>query len=384
MRRALSAAAVVLALAPALAGAARADDARRYRPGPAYPTWIDGPDVRPGGARTPAAAPAALRCADPCDPRFDRRRGPIEVRDMYPLAQPRLSLPDVGPDTLGCGRTSVRAQFHWSNAFGWRQDVTGEDPAVRWFLVDGETRTVDATVMHGFADDLDVGVRVPFHWRGAGVLDAVIDAFHGSASWLFQDNKRGDFENDRFRLHGLLDDGTPFDQDEDTGAGLGNVEGLVRWRCLDGGRDGLSLALVGRVTAPTGAAPFDPEGVEAGLQLVGAKRVAPRWDVYAGLGETWLEEPAHRGVRYAEWRTSGFVGAEWRFAARASLLVQVDYAGPLVTDVANFAGDFCYVHVGVKLDLAGASMLELGFTENVVNQQTTSDFGAWVGVDVRF
>lgn len=379
----------VAAVAAVAAGPARAEGAARYRPGPVgtrpvAPASLEGALAFPRASRlapssvAPCAPVAAL---DPCDPRCDPRRGPLEVRDMYVLAQPRLTLPAVGPDTLGCGRSSFRAQFHWSNSFGWRQDVTGEDPGVRWYLVDGETRTVDATFLHGVAADVDLGVRLPVHGRGAGELDDVIDAFHGLVPGLFKGNKREDFENDKFRVHGLLEDDTPFSQDADKGLGLGNVEGLVRWRCLDGGRDGLSLALVGRATAPTGTAPFDTEGVEAGLQLVAAQRIATHWDLYGGVGETWYETPTFRGIRYAAWRTTVFGAVEWRFCSRGSLLFQLDYAGPLAADVANFAPDVFYTHVGVKWDLAPGTRLELGFTENLVDQQTTADVGLWVGVE---
>src|SRR6185503_19615641 len=104
-------------------------------------------------------------------PCYEPRRGPIEVRDAFLLAQPRLTLPAMSPDTLGCGRSSLRVGFMWSNTFGWRQSTTGEDPLIRFYMADGEARTVDATFLRGLTDDLDVGVRVPFHWRGAGVLD---------------------------------------------------------------------------------------------------------------------------------------------------------------------------------------------------------------------
>ena len=185
-------------VALAAAGPALADDAVRYRPAPAGMSTGAGAPCAPF---TPGAPPPR----DPCDPRCDVRRGPIEVRDMYVLAQPRLTLPAMSPDTLGCGRSSVRAQFHWSNSFGWRQDVTGENPGIRYFLVDGETRTVDATFLHGVTADLDLGVRGPYHWRGPVVLDEVIDASHITIPRLFQDNKRKDFDNVEFGVKWIKD-----------------------------------------------------------------------------------------------------------------------------------------------------------------------------------
>jgi hypothetical protein len=303
---------------------------------------------------------------------------------MYLLAQPRLTLPPMSPDTLGCGRSSLRAQFHWSNSFGWRQSTTGETPAIRSYLVDGEARTLDVTYLRGLTDDLDVGVRLPLHARGAGVLDPVIDAFHGLAPGVLLDNKRDDFHNDKFRINGQRDDGTPFSLDQDKGVGLGSLEAIARWRFLDGGRDCVSAAVVGRLTAPTGSAPFDTEGVEAGLQLALARRLSPRVDAYAGVGETWYSEPELYGLEYARFRTTVFGAVEWRFARRWSLLGQVDYTGPLAVDVANFAHTSIYVHVGAKYDLTRGTTLELGFTENIVNQQTTADFGMWVGLEHRW
>ncbi|MGH9362289.1 MAG: hypothetical protein ACRD2T_10260, partial [Thermoanaerobaculia bacterium] len=77
------------------------------------------------------AAPG-LAGAEP-EEEIEPRRGPLEVRDEFILAQPRLTLPPVSPDTLGEGGTSARLALHWGNSFGWDQS----------FFIDGETRTVD-------------------------------------------------------------------------------------------------------------------------------------------------------------------------------------------------------------------------------------------------
>src|SRR5687768_17186099 len=223
--RRIAASASVLCACALWAGAAFADTADVVRSAPPAPA-------------VPRAAVFTER-ASACDPCWEPRRGPLEVRDAFLLSQPRLTLPAMSPDTLGCGRSSVRVGLMWSNTFSWRQSTTGEDPSIRFYMVDGEARTVDATFLHGVTADLDVGVRMPFHWRGAGFLDDLVDAFHEAT--FTEDNKRKDFDNDRFRLHGLLEDGEAFDLDQEKGAGLGNVEGIARWRVRNGGRDGTSV-----------------------------------------------------------------------------------------------------------------------------------------------
>lgn len=366
------------------------------------PSWADagGDPYAPAGGvrRAPVASvPCAPPCPPPCAPRClpasipvcvdpcDRRRGPIEVRDGFPLEQPFLTLPAGSPDTLGCGRTSLRAQFVWSNSFGWGQSTTGENPTVRYFLVDGETRTFEVTAMHGVTPDLDVGLRAQLHWRGGGFTDEWIDAFHDSLSFLgVTDNKRSDFKTDAFRINGQLTDGTPFDADQEKGVGLGDLEAIGKWRFADGGRDGWSWALAGRVTAPTGTGPFDHDGVSGGLQVLAAKRLAPAFDLFLGAGGVAHGCSKFQGVPYETLVGHGFAALEWRFAPRWSLLVETDYATKHVGDVARYPSERWYLDFGVKFDVAPDTILEAGFVENLISQQTTVDFGIHLGLEFRF
>ncbi len=347
-------------------------------------SWADRPVENDVCRPTRVAGPC-----DPCDPcaapRSDRRRGPIEVRDAYLLAQPFLTLPAVSPDTLGCGRTSIRLQAVWSNTFGWRQTTTGETPAIRYFLSDGETRTGELTVAHGVNRDLDVGARVALHWRGGGITDDTIDTFHEALSFLgLTDNKRSDFRHDAFRINGLRTDGGSFDADQEKGVGLSNLEIFGKWRFADGGRDRWSWALVGRATAPTGTGPFAPGGVEGAIQLAGARRLACDWDLYVGAGAVGRSETRFQGMEFSDVVGHAFVAAEWRFAPRWSLLVESDYATNLADGIQRHDPDRWYIDVGVKVDLDERTTLELGFVENLISQQTTVDFGLHLGVEFRF
>jgi hypothetical protein len=342
--------------------------------------------TRPAGPAALAALPASVPCAPP--PRLaldcDRRRGPSQLRDLYLLAQPRLTLPSPLPDTVGCRRTELRAFFHWSNSFGFHQSDTGdgEEPIDRRYLVDGEARTLEVEAVHGVADDVDVAVRVPLHGRGAGTPDEVIDLFHETTSFVTLDNDRDEFDVGRWRVEGRTLDGGTFDW-EDVGTGLGDVEAWARWRFLDGGRDRLSLAAVARVSLPTSTGPFEPGGVGAGLQVVGALRVLRTVDVFAGTGGTWQSDTGVDDVEFRPFRGHGFAGVEWRPAPCWSVVLTLDGAGRLVEDVPRFPAEHVYFHVDAKVDVSSRTTIEIGFTENLNSQQTTADFAVHAGVTVR-
>lgn len=370
--------------------------------GPADPmAWADGPNDSPNlspanrvaypataSSSAPIACPGlcAPVCPDPCaDPCFAGRRGPIEVRDQFLLAQPFLTLPATSPDTLGRGRSSIRVQGVWSSSFGWRQLTTGENPPIRYFLVDGEARTVEAVVTHGFTNNLDVGVRVPFHWRGGGHGDDWIDSFHGLFAPIgVSDNKRDDFKQDAFRINGLNDDGSSFSADQDKGSAFGNLEAFAKWRFVDGGRDRWSWAAIARVTAPTGAAPFDSPGYEGAIQIVGARRLARDWDLFLGAGVIGRTETVFQGMHFSDVVGHVFVAVERRFGPRWSILLETEYATVLADGIQRYDVDRWSMDLGAKYDITPDTTLDFGFVENFISQQTTLDIGLHLGIEFRF
>ena len=70
-------------------------------------------------------------------------RGPLALRDGQVLAQGRLSLPAESAATVEPGQTEWRLGLLWANTFAWTQDVPGEAPSDRRFLLDGETLSLD-------------------------------------------------------------------------------------------------------------------------------------------------------------------------------------------------------------------------------------------------
>jgi hypothetical protein len=269
----------------------------------------------------------------------------------------------------------------WANSFSWAQDVPGEDPAERSFLIDGESLVLDATLRRGLRRNLDIGLRVPVQHRSGGVLDGLIDWWHRLVD--VPDGGRPEFRTDAFRVEGTTTDGSPFSWTEQPGWGLGDMEAEARWRVRDGGRSSPSVALVARASLPTGTGPFAGNGVGGAGQVVLGAPLGGSFDLYAGVGFTVQDRGPVRGVLYAPARAHGFLALEWRPWRRLSLVAETDAASRLVENIDHYPGVHWIVNVTGRLDLGAHTRLDLGFTENLKNQLSTTDFALYFGLGFR-
>ena len=333
------------------------------------------------GVSTPPGAAWAQPGPAPDGRGPEARRGPLDIRDEQLLAQSRLTLRAVSPHTTPQGAWTLDVSILWSNSFSWTQDIPGETPSERLFLIDGEALTVAPSVRRGLGPNLDLGLRVPLRHRGGGVLDGFIDVWHRLLN--LEDGARPSFLRDAFRIEGATTDGLPFSWNPYEGTGLGNIELDLRWRALAGGPHHTSVALVGRVSLPTGTGPFDEQGVGAGAQLVASVPLGRTTDLYLGAGATVQDPGAVRRVEYRPARAQGFAAFEWRPWSRVSLLVETNAASRLVSNVSSYPGLHWLVNVEGRLDLTKTLRLDLGLTENLLDQQATTDLAFYFGVGWR-
>jgi hypothetical protein len=306
--------------------------------------------------------------------------GPLEWREHWLLAQGRLTLPPVSPEPLPTGTTVISIDFDWGNDLGWEQDHTGESIEGRSFLVDGEHRTFALDLRRGLAHGFDAGVRVPLEWRGGGLLDGVIEWFHGFTRALgLPDNGRRTFLQDLLRAD-LRHDGEPLAWDDRSGTGLGRIEVSGRWAPFRAVRG----ALVLRLALPTSTGPLRGGGAAAAVQVVAAHGLGRAADVYGGFGASFESDSQRGGVDYAAFRPEGFLAYERRFGRRWSAVAQSNAAGRLITNVDRYPAIQWYVSLGSRLRLDSGWTAEGGFTENIANQQATTDFGVQVTLSRRF
>jgi hypothetical protein len=306
-------------------------------------------------------------------------RGPLEVHDEHVLAQGRLTLPALSPDTVEPGSTQIRASFLWSNSFSWTQDVPGEHPTDRRFLIDGETGTVDLEATRGLSQNVDLTLRVPFRARGGGVLDGFIDAWHRTFAFLgISNGERPLFLKNAFRVEGLTTAGQAFSWNDATGFGLGDLELSGRWRFWHA-PEGWSWALTGRLALPTATAPYEGS-LGFGAELLARKLLGRRFDVYFGLGGTVEGQREVQGILYEPARVHGFAAVEWRPLSRVSVVLETDAASRLVANIDSYPGLDWLLNLGTKIAIRPRTLLELGFTENIKNQLCTVDFALTAGI----
>jgi hypothetical protein len=308
------------------------------------------------------------------------RRGPLESRDEFLLAQARLTLPAAAPDARPRGHTRVRVAGDWGNDFGLELGrVNGENRVL--FLLDGEHRSLSFEVDHGLDGRWTLHARIPVFWRGGGVLDGLIDTWHRITG--LPDNDRPRFDRNELAFVALDAEGQRVPWTAPAGSGLGGLELGARWSsrpreaAWTGGLDA-------RVQLPTGTGGFAGGGVQMGAHLLAARTLGGAADVYAGVGGTVASETEQYGIEYASARPEGFLALEWRPWRVVSLVAQVNAAGRLVENVDDFPGLHVALKMGARIDVGRGWVLEGGFTEGLTDIDATTDFGILLGVERTF
>jgi hypothetical protein len=307
------------------------------------------------------------------------RRGPLEIRDEWLLAQPRLTLPALSPDPLPDGETRVGLDLSWGSDFGWQ--ASGVPSQRTDYLVDGEHRTVTVDVRHGLTPSVTVGARVPVHWRGGGVMDGLIDWFHDATG--LPDGARPAFPEDRLRVEWIGATRRRERWDAQAGSGLGNLELMGQW-AFHRRTEGWTAALAARTTLPTGTDAFAGNGVEGGAQLVTARPLGRAFDLYAGAGATAHATGVLAGVEYAPVQGHGFMAVEWRPARWCSLTVSLDASTRLVENLPRYPSWQGYFRMGTAMDLSPHWRIQGGFVEGIKSLHATTDFGIVAGITRAF
>jgi hypothetical protein len=323
---------------------------------------------------------AQLAAAAPHDAPARQRRGPIESRDEFLLAQPRLTLPATTPDALGRGRTVVRLGGDWGNDFGLHRARIGGEQRLA-YLVDGEHRSGTLQVSRGLSDRWTVHARVPVLWRGGGVLDGLIDTWHRITG--LPDGGRPSFARGRLVVVAVDTELRSLRWSGRQGTGVGGVELGARWSGAPRA-SGWTAALDARVQLPAGTGAFAGGGMQAGIQAVAARTLGGAADVYLGAGGVAAGGSALDGIEYGSLRPQGFLALEWRPWGRVSLLAEATVAGRLVENIDTFPGLHVNLRIGAKVDVARAWRLDGGFVEGLHPVSATTDFGILLGVARRF
>ncbi|MCO5169358.1 MAG: DUF3187 family protein [Planctomycetes bacterium] len=338
-------------------------------------------------APTPAVAEEAAPAAEAPPPLPQWGRGPLEVRDPFILSLSRLSpwarSPAISPH-LG-GEVGVRGV--WANSYAFADDR---------YVLDAEVRQLWAYARVGGWDRVELGLHLPYEWRGGGVMDGFIEGFHSAFGLPDMDRDRR--PRDRFLVTGVQRDGSVFSLDH---PGYGFSDLIVEPRVLLYQGDALlpAASLTARLRLPTGRRKFQlSDGVDASIALDLSKRLGTLPLVaYATLAYTYHAHAHVGGLRLARHRFLASIGLEWEITPLVSLVVHTwletpnvrglyddpppPGAGPAKLSFGNYVS---YVAVGFRAEPLPGLLVDLGILENILDPETTADFGVLANVAYRF
>jgi hypothetical protein len=298
-------------------------------------------------------------------------RGPFELRDPYLLALPRLSPWMRSPEVLEPGHVEIRLGGVWANSWALEER----------FVVDGEARVVLGSVRLGIAPRIELGVGLPWEWRGGGLMDRRIDAFHERLG--FGQLRRDERPRDRYLVAGTERDGSPFDHDGE-GDGVGDLVPEARVLLLRGGEWLPALTATVRLRIPTAAGALrTSRRVDASVALDASKRLGPVV-LYLTAAYTYCSESRLDGVELERHRVFGGVGVEVELSDWIALVAQLQVETPREANLHDLPRPICYVVFGVKLSPVEGLTIDLGAIENVVDLEASADFGVLATVSFRF
>ncbi|GEM_PF-5543976 len=298
--------------------------------------------------------------------------GPTELRNSYPLSQLHLSFAPGSPEISDQDEWTLQLQGSWSNTQNYRK---------KGYSVDAESRLMMLGVDYGAAEDLELSLELPLHWRGHGVLDSVIDGWH--QFFGFPRGGREDIPENQFVIQGSDREGGSFELNTD-GTALGNLTVGGETQISRGSEDSPALSVALGVSLPTATdAAFGHRGVDLLASGFGSKSFGDFvW--YGGLGYLYYSAPEVNGFSYRQHQFAASNSLEYRFNSSISVNAGIIYYSALLENVARFPDFSLYVDTGIKYQMSKGWRLEALVRENPAPRKGTTDVTLLLGINYIF
>lgn len=258
------------------------------------------------------------------------------------------------------GQFSTRLAFDISNiATDDRQN--GED-----IVLDGETYVATLALRYGFADQLQVGIDLPWVWQNGGFLDGFIEDFHDLFS--MPDGDRKNMPKDKINYAYTSSNGDDFLLDNETN-GIGDIRLHATWQWLD--TEEKAASLQASIKVPTGDADkFTGSGGWDISLALSAQQDVPlekgSVSLWGGLGGSWLDDGDVLQDRVENWAASGWLGAGWSPLDWLGLKLQLDSHSALYDSELDELGTPALIlTMGGTLGLGERTSLDIGVGEDL-------------------
>lgn len=299
--------------------------------------------------------------------------GPLDVQGQSIFQMLHLNPTPAVPSTLPSGGWNARFSTAWVNDWAISNDH---------YFIDAETIQLTGKLEYAVTDRFQLGVEVPFLWRGGGTLDGPIMAFHSIIRMDQSDRKK--YPRNRLLIEFNRDDGSIYRLDE-SGIGLQDIVLSSQYTFLCGGRILPAVALNLSVSLPTGhrATLYGSGGSDVGVALLLAKRFG-NFYFYLNGGYVWLGNRDFVGIPLKPWKWTVFSGVEYHGWSNTSLILEnIINSGIAIDDVelSQFSDE---LNIGLQHALSSHLILGVALIENLFHFKNSPDFGIHAGIDYRF
>lgn len=302
-------------------------------------------------------------------------RGPLEARVQHPLALTLLGPKPRRAAPTGEGRLRLGLQSAYSSIY--EENTDGRDEVV----FDGEYLHTSLSARLGIGERTDLELTLGGLYGTSGFLDAFVDSFHGSLG--LPDGGRDQAPRDEYLMR-IRDEGeTLYELEEDTVGLLDVPIWIVHALVLEAeGRPGVAVRAGVELPAGDQERGFGNGALDWGAGVL-LEKTTGRFTWTGGVDVILTGDPDafERTGTELEEIVQVALGGEARLTARTSLLVQLLWYSPLVTDIAleEIDREIFDLGIGFASDLTRDLRFFASFHEDVV-AAAGSDFTLLMGV----
>lgn len=355
-----------LALGFVLAGAAWAQELSLDVPPPPRPAGVM-ELLRQEEERHRPAAPS-LPSLEPFTPPLDRGNvgyGPLRVGTNSPFHAFRLDLLPEAPSTLPAGQWELRENLTWSRIWAESDE----------YLLSFETLGQVNSVAYGLSDRVQMELGAVATARFTGELERFVRDFHDAFNIPQGGRDSVDLGSYHFRV-GDVEVG----RSDET---VDHVFASFRYMITPGGEFLPAISASLTLSGGVGNAELQGESLSVAGMLSAAKGFG---DVYAYMaaGFAWFGDLSFHGLALRPFGASVMAGLEWRLLPGVSLVAQHLWSPGAIEGFEELSRPAYELALGLKIEAVRGSVFELAMTENILEFDSSPDFGLHAGLVVRF